>query len=62
MSSAVSECAPAVAQNAPLRELRGSISRPFFGPRSSTSERVKHHCVFGSSDSEGLIFGVNAGV
>eukprot|EP00969_Alexandrium_andersonii_P083340 3676927-Alexandrium_andersonii.AAC.1 len=35
--------------------------RPFLGPRISSSERQQQVCVFGSSSSEPLLFGVTAG-
>eukprot|EP00969_Alexandrium_andersonii_P273805 12102095-Alexandrium_andersonii.AAC.1 len=31
-----------------IRELRGSILRPFLGPRSSSFERLQQVCMFGS--------------
>eukprot|EP00969_Alexandrium_andersonii_P166148 7341487-Alexandrium_andersonii.AAC.1 len=37
-------------QNAPLRELRRQMLRPFLGPRSSSSERLKRCCMFCMAD------------
>eukprot|EP00969_Alexandrium_andersonii_P082872 3654862-Alexandrium_andersonii.AAC.1 len=46
---------------APPQEVRGSIVRPFLGPRSSSSELVEQFCMFGSSSPESVLLGVNAG-
>eukprot|EP00969_Alexandrium_andersonii_P346310 15309332-Alexandrium_andersonii.AAC.1 len=43
------------------RELQGSILRPLMGSCSSSSERLKQFCRFGSSSSERLSYGVNTG-
>eukprot|EP00969_Alexandrium_andersonii_P147261 6511860-Alexandrium_andersonii.AAC.1 len=42
-------CANTCEERTP-RELRGPVLRPFLGPRSSSSERLKHSCAFGRAD------------
>eukprot|EP00969_Alexandrium_andersonii_P078693 3469672-Alexandrium_andersonii.AAC.1 len=40
---------------------RAEMFRPFLGPQSSSSERLKQLCVFGGSSSERVLFGASRG-